>query len=161
MNTNYTTHLICAPELTDTYKVTNINIKLDEFVNKNELLISLTKDNDHICINSIESGQIGYLYINIGDEVKSGDLLLTMEVEELPAGFLVLEEQQVVKSLIEADVVNSLLIIPSAAKLASRLGVDLSLVKPNNLSGYIGNEEVEFFVKHELFKLQQLRKLLA
>lgn len=161
MNTNYTTHLICAPELTDTYKVTNINIKLDEFVNKNELLISLTKDNDHICINSIESGQIGYLYINIGDEIKSGDLLLTMEVEELPAGFLVLEEQQVVKSLIEADVVNSLLIIPSAAKLASRLGVDLSLVKPNNLSGYIGNEEVEFFVKHELFKLQQLRKLLA
>ena len=161
MNTNYTTHLICAPELSDTFKVSNINIKVGEFVSKNELLISLNKNNDHIYINAIEDGQISYLFINIGDDINNGDLLLSMEVEELPTGFLDVVDQCCSQDSTEVDVANSLMIIPSAAKLASRLGVDLSLVNPNSITGYIGNEEVELFVKHELLKLQQLRKLLA
>ncbi|MBM5574305.1 biotin/lipoyl-containing protein [Deefgea sp. CFH1-16] len=161
MNTNYTTHLICAPELSDTFKVSNINIKVGEFVSKNQLLISLNKNNDHIYINAIEDGQISYLFINIGDDINNGDLLLSMEVEELPTGFLDVVDQRCSQDSAEVDVANSLMIIPSAAKLASRLGVDLSLVNPNCITGYIGNEEVELFVKHELLKLQQLRKLLA
>ncbi|QZA81412.1 biotin/lipoyl-containing protein [Deefgea piscis] len=161
MNTNYTTHLICAPDLSDAFKVTNINIKLGEFVHKNELLISLTKNNEHIYINAIEDGQISYLFIKIGDDINSGDLLLSMEIEELPTGFLDIADQSGYKDSTQIDIENSLLIIPSAASLASRLGVDLSLVTPNCITGYIGNEEVELFVKHELLKLQQLRKLLA
>ena len=161
MNTNYTTHLICAPDLSNTFKVINIKIKEGEFVSKNELLISLNKNNENIYINAIEDGLISSLFINIGDDINSGDLLLSMEIEELPTGFLDITDQRCSKNSTQIDIADSLMVIPSAASLASRLGVDLNLVNPNCITGYIGDEEVELFVKHELLKLQQLRKLLA
>ncbi|WP_297576973.1 biotin/lipoyl-containing protein [uncultured Deefgea sp.] len=162
MDPVYTTHLMCSPELFKPFILSKIYIQPGQLVNKDDLLVTLSNYTDDIHINAIEDGKISNLFVSIGDDINTGDLLLIMEVEELPTGFLNLDK---LDNDNDNDITNntskSLMIMPSAEKLAIRLGVDISLIKQNNLTGYIDDEDVEIFVKNELLKLKQLRFLLS
>jgi pyruvate/2-oxoglutarate dehydrogenase complex dihydrolipoamide acyltransferase (E2) component len=159
MNKNYTTHLICAPELTHSVVAAVFHVQAGQIVAQDELLLTLTYQGQSWPIHAPERGEVSRFVVALHEAVHSGDLLLLMEVEEIPTGFLLAENEEPVTYHIEAtSAQRALKITPAAAKLAARLGVDLSEIKANGLSGEIGESEVEQHVREVLLRWQQLKQ---
>ncbi|WP_027468556.1 E3 binding domain-containing protein [Deefgea rivuli] len=161
MNKNYTTHLICAPELTHSVVASVFHVKPGQIVAQDELLLTLEYQGQSWPIHAPERGEVSRFVIALGEAAHSGDLLLMMEVEEIPTGFLLAENEEPVSYHITAPpqaASSALKITPAAAKLAARLGVDLSEIKANGLTGEIGESEVELHVREVLLRWQQLKQ---
>jgi pyruvate/2-oxoglutarate dehydrogenase complex dihydrolipoamide acyltransferase (E2) component len=161
MNKNYTTHLICAPELPQVVLATVFHVKPGQIVAQDELLLTLEYQGQSWAVHAPECGEVSRFVVAMNEEIHSGDLLLMMEVEEIPTGFLLVENEEPVTYHITAPpqaTSNALKITPAAAKLAARLGVDLSEITVNDLTGEIGESEVEQYVREVLLKWQQLKQ---
>lgn len=166
MNKNYTTHLICAPELPHTVAVALFHVEPGQIVPRDTLLLTLECQGKTWPVLAPETGEISSFMVGMDEEVSTGDLLLLMEVEEEPTGFLYVEPEEATappaapaRSPVSAPLTNSALkITPAAAQLAARLGVDINLVTPNGLTNEIGEREVEQFVRDILLRWQQLKQ---
>lgn len=165
MNKNYTTHLICAPDLPHTVAVALFHVKPGQIVAHDELLLTLECQGQTWPIHAPGHGEVSRFIVAMDEEINSGDLLLMMEVEEIPTGFLLAENEAPATyhstaptPAISIAATATLKIKPEAAKLAARLGVDLSEIKANGLTGEIGEAEVEQYVREVLVKWQQLKQ---
>lgn len=166
MNKNYTTHLICAPELPYAVLATRFHVKAGQIVMQDELLLTLEGQNQSWPIHAPEQGEVSRFIAQANEEVQSGDLLLLMEIEEIPTGFSLIEpEEDLIDYSTPPELTppaqtfsRALKVTPAAAKLAARLGVDLTEIKANGLSGEISETEVEQYVREMLLKWQQLKQ---
>ncbi|MBM5572935.1 MULTISPECIES: E3 binding domain-containing protein [Deefgea] len=166
MNKNYTTHLICAPELPHTVAVALFHVEPGQIVPRDTLLLTLECKGKTWPVLAPETGEISSFMVGMDEEVNTGDLLLLMEVEEEPTGFVYIEPEDAPSppiaparnTLIQPSSSNPLKITPAAAQLAARLGVDLSQVTANGLTGEIGEREVEQYVRDILLRWQQLKQ---
>jgi pyruvate/2-oxoglutarate dehydrogenase complex dihydrolipoamide acyltransferase (E2) component len=162
MNKNYTTHLICAPDLPHAVAVALFHVEPGQVVPRDTLLLTLECKGKTWPILAPESGEISSFMVEMDEEINTGDLLLLMEIEEAPTGFLVIEPEHETPPTPRAPTrslpSSALKITPAAAKLAARLGVDLSEVAANGLTGEIGESEVEQHVREVLLRWQQLKQ---
>ena len=162
MNKNFTTHLICAPDLPHTVAVALFHVEPGQTVPRDTLLLTLECKGKTWPILAPESGEISSFMVEMDEEINTGDLLLLMEVEEAPTGFLEIapepSTQQVAPAPIRPLLSSALKITPAAAQLAARLGVDVSTVAANGLTGEIGEREVEQYVRDILLRWQQLKQ---
>ena len=105
MNSTYTTHLICAPQLEE---MTTIGALLAVPGNRVEIdtpLLQLQSGKQILEVCAPETGIVGDYTVTLNETVESGDLLLTMEIEEKPFGFLpMLEEEPAFSPAIKAVV---------------------------------------------------------
>ena len=93
MNSTYTTHLICAPQLEE---MTTIGALLAVPGNRVEIdtpLLQLQSGKQILEVCAPETGIVGDYTVTLNETVESGDLLLTMEIEEQPFGFLPMVEE--------------------------------------------------------------------
>ncbi len=168
MNSTYTTHLICAPQLEE---MTTIGALLAVPGNRVEIdtpLLQLQSGKQILEVCAPETGIVGDYTVTLNETVESGDLLLTMEIEEQPFGFLpmVEEEPAFAPTCLQAhpNPVPSesipLRIIPEAASLAARLGVDLATVKPG-LGDIIDEEAVFAHVRDIMIRWKKLLRLAS
>ena len=162
MNKNYTTHLICAPDLPHTVAVALFHVEPGQIVARDTLLLTLECKGNTWPILAPESGEISSFMVEMDEEINTGDLLLLMEVEEAPTGFLEMpadpSTQQAAPAPIRPLPSSALKITPAAAQLAARLGVDVSTVNANGLTGEIGEREVEQYARDILLRWQQLKQ---
>ncbi|WP_081986729.1 biotin/lipoyl-containing protein [Chitinibacter sp. ZOR0017] len=158
MTMRYTTHLICAPELPEAAEVAVFHVKPGQQVAADTRLITLLAADQEWPVLAPEAGQVSSLMVEYGDFVNSNDLLLMMEIAELPTGDLLLPADEPDSAQSAAPTSPSLLAVsPAAATLAAKLGLDLS-----QLQGVAVIDEVAVyaFARQELALLARLRQLL-
>ena len=163
MNKNFTTHLICAPDLPHTVAVALFHVEPGQIVPRDTLLLTLECKGKTWPILAPESGEISSFMVEMDEEINTGDLLLLMEVEEAPTGFLEIVPESSVQQIAPTPIrslpsSSELKVTPAATQLAARLGVDVSSVNANGLTGEIGEREVEQYVRDILLRWQQLKQ---
>lgn len=168
MTIDYTTHLICAPELPDAAQVLLFHVKPGQHVEADTLLLTLLLSDQEWPILAPDAGQIASLMVEYGDFVTTGDLLLQMEIIEKPTGSTWLVEPELAvnePSAAEAPAAaqlqaatSALQVLPAAATLAAKLGLDLSRLPTGET---IDEDAVLEFARQELKKLAKLRQLLS
>lgn len=168
----YTTHLICTPQLETPTTVGTLLVLPGEQVETDTPLVVLHSADKRLEVCAPETGTIGEILVKLHEEVNSGDLLLTMEIEEKPFGFLPMVEEepafapacqlpyaQAPSRLEPVPTTDALLIQPEAARFAARLGVDLAEVPPD-ADGMVDDEAVASYVRDILVRWRKLRRLL-
>lgn len=168
MTIDYTTHLICAPELPGPAQVLLFHVKPGQQVEADTLLLTLLLADQEWPVVAPDAGQIASLMVEYGDFVTTGDLLLQMEIIEKPTGTTWLIEPEPTLSEAHAPEVPSaipvqaashaFLVEPAAAALAAKLGLDLSRLSTGET---IDEDAVLEFARQELNKLAKLRQLLS
>ena len=88
MNSTYTTHLICAPQLEGAATIGALLVTPGSRVETDTPLVLLHSDGLPLDVCAPEAGIIGDFSVALNDTVMPGDLLLTMEIEEKPFGWL-------------------------------------------------------------------------
>nr|WP_314901413.1 biotin/lipoyl-containing protein [uncultured Deefgea sp.] len=163
MNKNFTTHLICAPDLPHTVAVALFHVEPGQIVPRDSLLLTLECKGNTWPIYAPESGEISSFMVEMDEEINTGDLLLLMEVEEAPTGFLEIAPDPSTQQIAPTPIrplppSGAPKITPAATQLAARLGVELSEVPANGLTGEIGEREVEQYARDILLRWQQLKQ---
>ncbi|WP_273429287.1 biotin/lipoyl-containing protein [Chitinibacter tainanensis] len=158
MTMRYTTHLICAPELPEAAEVAVFHVKPGQQVAADTCLITLLAADQEWPVLAPEAGQVSSLMVEYGDFVNSNDLLLMMEIAELPTGDLLLPADESDAAPSAAPASPPLLAVsPAAATLAAKLGLDLSQLQG---VAVIDEAAVYAFARQELALLARLRQLL-
>ena len=171
MNSTYTTHLICAPQLEGSATIGALLVTPGTYVDADAPLVLLHCNGLALDVCAPEAGIVGDITVVQNESVAPGDLLLTMEIEEKPFGFLPMVEeepafapacQQVfpAQAPVSARSGAPLQIDPQAASLAARLGVDLADVRPDS-DGVVDEESVAAHVRDILVRWRKLRRLVA
>ncbi|MBE9608269.1 biotin/lipoyl-containing protein [Chitinilyticum piscinae] len=154
----YTTHLICAPELTEPALVLRINASSGEAVAADTPLVHLLCAGEELRVAAPDDGVLGQVMVRVGDAVHGGDLLLMMEIIEESTQLYPLQEEEAVfapacqlpprSSVPGALATDELRVTRAAATLAARMGVDLGLVAA---PGVLIDEAAVFaFVRQQL-----------
>ncbi len=169
MNSTYTTHLICAPQLEGAATIGTLLVAPGEHVETDAPLLMLHGPDMALEVCAPEAGIIGDITVAVHESVMPGDLLLTMEIEEKPFGWLpMVEEEPAFAPACQlpypepaAPRANApLQIDPVAASLAARLGVDLTEVAPGP-DGVVDDEAITAHVRDILIRWRKLRRLVA
>ena len=168
MKTTYTTHLICAPHLDDVAVVSEYRVMAGQEVEADQILAILQSAAGAFEVSAPERGLIGNLIAAENEQVQPGDLLLMMEVEEKPFGFMGLEEEpeyapacQLAYTAAPVQRSSSRLSIePAAARLAGMLALDLSEVRPGP-DGEVDEEAVAAHVRDILIRWRKVKRLLS
>lgn len=168
MNSTYTTHLICAPQLEGRATIGALLAAPGSRVEVDAPLLQLQTEKQVLEVCAPETGIVGDYTVTLNENVESGDLLLTMEIEEKPFGFFpILEEEPAfAPACLQAQPkpVPSrsipLQIAPEAASLAARLGVDLAVVKPGP-DDIIDEEAVCAHVRDVMVRWKKLLRLTS
>lgn len=167
MNSIYTTHLICAPQLDVPTIVGAILSEPGDFVEADDPLVLLHGAGLSLEVCALEAGIVGYFTVKVGELVATNDLLLTMEIEEKPFSFLpMVEEEPVFAPACQmypaknpvADTSKSLQVTSEAANLAARLGINLVDVKPGQ-NGIIDDEAIIHHVRDILVRWHKIQQL--
>ncbi|MDR3412309.1 MAG: hypothetical protein P4L87_15440 [Formivibrio sp.] len=170
MNPTYTTHLICTPDLDgSSAAIVTMLVFPGDHVEMDDPLVLLRTDDNNLEVCAPEAGTIGEIVAKADDNVRSGDLLLTMEIEEKPFGFLPMMEEEpgfapscqlpYPKHKTTGDH-TPLKILPETASMAARLGVDLADVSPD-MDGVIDNEAVASYIRDVMVRWRKLRRLIT
>ncbi|WP_432722912.1 hypothetical protein R0381_001407 [Jeongeupia wiesaeckerbachi] len=150
MAADTTTHLICAPDFDGVATVTALQYPVGTPIAGDARLLTLVFDNgsdQHV--HAPEAGILNGYTVAAGDPVRAGELLALMDIEEAPTGWLFppTATPAVADNDRAASPVDWLMVSVDAARLAARLGVDLSeLAAP----GRIDVADVEHFVREKL-----------
>jgi pyruvate/2-oxoglutarate dehydrogenase complex dihydrolipoamide acyltransferase (E2) component len=168
VKTTYTTHLICAPHLQDIAVVSEYHVYAGQKVEADQVLVVLQSPNGALEVSAPEAGLIGQLLSAEHEQVQPGELLLTMEIEEKPFGFMGLEEepefapacQLAYAAPAPALVAKALHVEPAAARLAGMLALDLSEVRPGP-DGEVDEEAVAAHVRDILIRWRKVKRLLS
>lgn len=172
MKNSYTTHLICAPETEAEVWVKTLLVESGQKVQADELLVLLEGANETLEVSAPESGIVGDILVSNGALIVSGDLLLTMEIEEKPFGFLPFAAEGVEDDLPPACRVmplpastspaagQSLRVSSEAATLAARLALDLNEVAAGP-DGMVDEDAVFDHVRDILIRWQKLKRLVV
>ncbi len=170
MNTTYTTHLICAPQLDGAATIGAMLATPGEMVAADTPLVLLHVDGEAQEICAPEAGIVGSFVVERHDDVSSGDLLLTMEIEEktLQLFPLLEEEPGFAPACLLPEVAlpmsvkprGVLTVAPEAARLASRLALDLADVPPGP-DGVVDEDAVTDYVRDILIRWRKLRRLVS
>lgn len=166
----YTTHLICTPQLEMPATIGALLVRPGDQVEADTPLVLLHGAGLTLEVCAPEAGMVGEFVVAPHEPVNSGDLLLTMEIEEKPFGFLpMVEEEPAFAPACQlpyaktrsgsARATDHLQIQPEAARLAARLGVDLADVPPD-ADGMVDDEAVASHVRDILIRWRKLRRLL-
>jgi pyruvate/2-oxoglutarate dehydrogenase complex dihydrolipoamide acyltransferase (E2) component len=126
----FTTHLICVPELEETACVSTVHILPGQHVHSNTPLLTLVCGDGEIEICAPEAGLVSHIMVEIKEIVQCGDLLLQMEIEEEPLQLFGAETTFASACQLDwpTPQTTTLSVSLNAARLAARLGVDLSTV---------------------------------
>lgn len=169
MEPTYTTHLICAPQFDGIAAISALLVRPGEAVEADAPLIQLRGSSFSLEVCAPEAGVIGEFTVAMGDSIASNDLLLTMEIEEKPFGFLpMLEEEPAFAPACQLPQATPktvhnrvpLQVQPDAASLAARLGVDLTEVVPGP-EGIVDDEAIVTHVRDILVRWRKIRRLLS
>ncbi|MGL4603256.1 MAG: biotin/lipoyl-containing protein [Iodobacter sp.] len=157
MTPRYTTHLICVPELESAAIVSGLHILPGHHVDSNTLLLTLNHNGAMIEICAPEAGLVSHLMVTTAESVSCGDLLLQMEIEEAPLQFAGLPEEEpaFVSACLQdwpQDHPALLSVTPAAARLAARLGVDLSCI--NSRQHPVETADIEAYVRSVMLQWQ-------
>ncbi len=164
----YTTHLICAPELDNSGAMVTLLVQAGERVRIDTPLVRLVGQDWQMEVCAPATGLIGEIAVTEGSDIESNDLLLTMEIEELPFNFLpILEDEPAFAPACQLPYAPvtpirgkaPLRIMPEAASLAARLGVDLAEVKPD-AEDIVDEEAIAAHVRDILVRWRKIRRLL-
>ncbi|MDW5416296.1 hypothetical protein R6242_06890 [Iodobacter sp. CM08] len=140
--TAFTTHLICVPELDNTASVTALHILPGQHVQINTPLLTLKCGGELVEICAPETGWVSHMMVTLTETVACGDLLLQMEIEEVPVQMFGTEELSFASACqLDWPAAPLLSVSPLAAQLAAKLGVDLSTVTPQGPSIEIADVE--------------------
>jgi pyruvate/2-oxoglutarate dehydrogenase complex dihydrolipoamide acyltransferase (E2) component len=144
--TAFTTHLICVPELDNTASVVALHVLPSQHVQINTPLLTLHCGDELVEICAPETGLVSHLMVTLLETVACGDLLVEMEIEEVPVQMFGTEELSFASECqLDWPAAPLLSVSPPAAKLAAKLGVDLSTVTPQGPS--IETTDVEAHVR--------------
>ena len=156
--TAFTTHLICVPELENTATVSSLHILPGQHVQSNTPLLTLSSGGVTIEICAPEAGLVSHLMVSVCETVACGDLLLQMEIEEVPMHIFGTEVEATFAKACQLDwpEATPFSVSPLAAQLAARLGVDLSTVIAHG--EHIEITDVEAHVRAIMLQWQQLNR---
>lgn len=170
MNSTYTTHLICAPQLNGMATIGALLVEAGAHVETDTPLVLLHSQDQALEVCAPEAGIVGDYTVKLHENVMPGDLLLTMEIEEKPFGFMpMLEEepvfapacQQAYPTPLSPSRSNvPLQVCAEAASLAARLGVDITDVRPGP-DGVVDDESIAAYVRDVLIRWRKIRRLVA
>ncbi len=170
MKLNYTTHLICTPPLDGPATIESLLVSPGDHVEADMPLVRLHGNGIALEVCSPEAGTIGEFFVALQESVSSGDLLLAMEIEEQPFGFLPMEEETVFTPACQLTYPDRRTVVtrasvplrvqPEAASLAARLGVDLAEVNPGT-DGVVDDEAIATHVRDILIRWRKLRRLIT
>lgn len=170
MNSTYTTHLICAPQLEAVATIGALLITPGSQVEADTPLVLLHCAGQVLDVCAPEAGFVSEYHVRMNESIAANDLLLTMEIEEKPFDFLpMIEEeptfvpacQQAYSQKPAVDQPRTPLQVESAAaSLAARLGVDLTEVR-SGPDGMIDDEAIYSHVRDVLIRWRKLRRLVA
>ncbi|AZN37415.1 biotin/lipoyl-containing protein [Iodobacter ciconiae] len=152
----FTTHLICVPELEETASVSAVHILPGHHVQSDTLLLTLVCGNSEIEICAPEAGLVSHIMVETKETVQCGDLLLQMEIEEEPTQ--IFGAEATFTSACQLDwphqpLAGTLSVSLSAAKLAARLGADLSRIASQGEC--IEEADIEAHVRSIMLQWQQ------
>ncbi|MBM3116577.1 hypothetical protein [Jeongeupia naejangsanensis] len=150
MAADTTTHLICAPDFDGVATVRALQYPVGAQIAGDARLLTLVFDNgsdQHV--HAPEAGVLNGYVVAVGDPVRAGELLALMDIEETPTGWLFPPAATPATADAEqaTDPVDWLMVSVDAARLAARLGVDLSEL---SVPGRIDVADVEHFVREKL-----------
>lgn len=171
MAPTYTTHLICAPQFNAHAVITALLVQPGAHVETDAPLVRLEGADFSLEVCAPEAGMVGEFMVEPGSSVTSNELLLTMEIEENPFGFLPMLEEEpafspacLLAQTPPPATQNSsdipLRVLPEAASLAARLGVDLAEVRPG-VEGIVDDEAISAHVRDILVRWRKIRRLLS
>jgi len=143
--------------------VIEVLVAVGDVIAEEDGLITLETDKATMDVPSTHAGTVKEVYINAGDKVKQGNLVIKLEVsggdtdaasvpvtpaKSAPAG----KKPSPVPHHPEAGKVSkgAIYTSPSIRRLAREFGVDLTLVKGTGNKGRILKEDVQSYVKYEL-----------
>ncbi|WP_373973864.1 hypothetical protein NT239_09360 [Chitinibacter sp. SCUT-21] len=158
MTISYTTHLICAPDLPESAEVVLFHVKPGQQVLADSVLITLLAADQEWPVHAPDDGQISSLMVAHGDFVNSNDLLLMMEIAEKPTAEWGLEPTSSTVEAHQAVSAAPFSVSPAAARLAAKLGLDLSAIASDTV---IDEDDVLEFARQELRTLAKIRNMLA
>lgn len=169
MDTTYTTHLICAPQLSGVATIGALLAEPGDRVAVDTPLIRLCIDGAEQEVCAPEAGLVGDFMVARHEAVSSSDLLLTMEIEEKTMQlFPLLEEEPEFApacmlsergQVILSQSSSMLSVVPEAAQLAAKLALDLSEVPPGP-DGVVDTDAVTDHVRDILIRWRKLRRLV-
>lgn len=170
MNTPYTTHLICAPQLNGVATIGALLVVPGESVAADTPLLLLHLDGLAQEVCAPEAGLVGSFVVEKNEVVSSGDLLLTMEIEEKAMQLFPLLDEEPgfapactlpeARSEAAARPGGTLTVAPGAASLAARLALDLAEVPPGP-EGVVDEEAVTDHVRDILIRWRKLKRLVS
>ena len=170
MDTRYTTHLICAPQLSGLATIGILLANPGERVAADAPLVLLHQDGNVQEVCAPEAGWVGSFVVEQHEVVSSGDLLLTMEIEEKTTQiFPLLSEApdfapacQLPEAFLPTTkaALGVLTVAPEAARLAARLALDLAEVPPGP-EGVVDEEAVTDHVRDILIRWRKLKRLVS
>lgn len=171
MSTTYTTHLICAPQLVGAATIGALLVTPGQYVAADAPLLRLLVEEGGLQeVHAPEAGQVGSFTVALNEMVSSGDLLLTMEIEEKTTQlFPLLDEEPAFAAACSLPSVTetapamvpmgSLQVAPAAARLAAALALDLAEVAPGP-DGVVDEDAVTDHVRDILIRWRKLRRLV-
>lgn len=169
MKSTITTHLICAPEIGDAYQVSALLVAPGKHVPTDTPLVLLHGPTGTVEVCAPEAGIVGDYMVAVNEQVAPSDILLSMEIEEKPFGFLPMVEEEpdfapacqlaYPTERPARPVSGPLQIETHAASLAAQLGVDLSEVRPSP-DGIIDEEAIHAHVRDILIRWRKLERLV-
>ncbi|GHD65076.1 hypothetical protein [Jeongeupia chitinilytica] len=150
-----TTHLICAPDFDGIATVTALHHPVGARIATDAALLTLTLGNGGIRqVHAPEAGTLGSFTVTLGDAVHAGELVALMDIEEAPTGWLFSPDESAGNAHSGTDDAAGgidpsrwLSVSVDAARLAHRLGVDLSELPA---AGRIDVADVEHYVREKL-----------
>lgn len=161
-----------VPDLGDdsAAEVIELNVSVGQMVNVDDVLLVMESDKATMEIPASQAGKVSKVYINVGDQLKTGDVTVQLSVLGLETEAEVSIDVPVVKSVVEApvkqktpkrktrvSVENQLKPMsakvhagPASRRLARELGVDLAEVNGTGPKTRILKDDVKAFVKERL-----------
>ena len=149
--------------------VIDILVKVGQFVEKDQSLITLEGDKATMDIPAPSAGKIDSMLLKVGDKVSQGSLILVMEAEQsdvaepVPASAASVSHEATVevkeppkapetKKLESTEVVSENLVFagPAVRRMARELGVNLADVTGHGRKSRITREDIQSYIKTKL-----------
>ena len=162
---------ISVPDLggVDEVNVIEILVKPGDSITKEESLITLEANKASMDVSSPLSGKIKDIQVKVGDKLKEGDKILTIEVREEEASkkekYKRKSEKEEKKEFKEKDFEEKISegfgvtvhAGPAVRRIANEFGIDLTKIKGTGQKDRLLKEDVQKFVKQQL-KISTERK---
>ena len=153
----------------DSADVSEVLVKPGDIVNVDDIILVLESDKASMEIPSENSGTVKEVFVSMGDEVKTGSSLLSVEVSsESKVEIDVQNEEELQKERVEKTVEKTAkdtaadkevrsssdktFASPGVRRLSRELEVDLSMVKATGVKGRITKEDLHGYIKQKMFQ---------